>query len=213
MAVTIKHDYLDAADVAVSLLADPAVAAGWGQPSALEKFSVGGLAAHLSRQITRVVDVLEGPAPAGPPVAAIDHYGQSAWVSADLDSDINVGIRTRSEQDAEAGALAVLSGTADAVAELRRRLPAEPADRLVRPPWMGWALTLDDFLLTRMLEISVHCDDLAVSVGVASPPLPAAVTGPVLELLHRLAVRRHGATAVLRALSRAERAPATIAAI
>lgn len=30
---------------------------------------------------------------------------------------------------------------------------------------------------------------------------------------HRLAVRRHGPLAVLRALSRAERAPATIAAI
>jgi hypothetical protein len=33
------------------------------------------------------------------------------------------------------------------------------------------------------------------------------------DLLSRLAVRRHGPTAVLRALSRAERAPATIAAI
>ncbi len=35
---------------------------------------------------------------------------------------------------------------------------------------------------------------------------------PVLGLLTRLAVRRHGPTAVLRALCRSERAPATIAA-
>ena len=35
----------------------------------------------------------------------------------------------------------------------------------------------------------------------------------VLALLTRLAARRHGPAAVLRALSRAERAPATIAAI
>lgn len=107
----------------------------------------------------------------------------------------------------------MVTGVTEALAELRRRLPTEPADRLVRAPWMTWSLTLDDFLLTRMLEISVHCDDLAVSVGVPTPPLPAAVTQPVLDLLCRLAVRRHGSTAVLRALSRAERAPATIAAI
>jgi len=35
----------------------------------------------------------------------------------------------------------------------------------------------------------------------------------VLDLLCRLAVHRHGAVAVLRALSRAERAPASIAAL
>jgi hypothetical protein len=34
----------------------------------------------------------------------------------------------------------------------------------------------------------------------------------VIDLLARLAVRRHGPTAVLRALSRAERAPGTISA-
>jgi hypothetical protein len=35
----------------------------------------------------------------------------------------------------------------------------------------------------------------------------------VVDLLSRLSVQRHGAVAVLRALSRAERAPSTIAAI
>ncbi|MBX6748384.1 MAG: maleylpyruvate isomerase N-terminal domain-containing protein [Micromonosporaceae bacterium] len=213
MAVTARDDFLSAADVAVSLLGDPAVAARWGEPSALAKLSVGGLAAHLARQVTRVVDVLDAPVPAGPAIPVIDHYRQATWVGADLDSEANVGIRDRSEQEAEAGASAVLTGTTEALAELRRRLPAEPADRLVGVPWMGWALTLDDFLLTRMLEITVHGDDLAVSVGVATPPLPASVTEPVLDLLCRLAVHRHGVIAVLRALSRAERAPATIAAL
>lgn len=213
VVVPIRNDYLDAAEVAVALLADPAVATAWNQPSALAKLSVGGLAAHLARQITRVPDVLDAPAPAEPLVAAIDHYGRSDWVGADLDSEANTDIRDRSEQEAEAGASAVLARTTEAVAQLRRRLPTEPEDRLVRAPWMGWSLTLDDFLLTRMLEIAVHCDDLAVSVGVAAPPLPAAALDPVLDLLCRLAVRRHGPTAVLRALSRAERAPATIAAI
>jgi hypothetical protein len=44
-------------------------------------------------------------------------------------------------------------------------------------------------------------------VGVEAPALPDEVLGPVLGLLTRLAVRRHGQSAVLSALSRAERAP------
>jgi len=83
----------------------------------------------------------------------------------------------------------------------------------VHVPWGPWALSLDDFLTTRLLEIAVHCDDLAVSVGVPTPPLDPPALDPVLALLTRLAVRRHGQAAVLRAFSRAERAPATIAAI
>ena len=76
-----------------------------------------------------------------------------------------------------------------------------------------WSLTLEDFLTTRMLEITVHCDDLVYSVGVETPPQPPEAIAAVVTLLARLAVRRHGSTAVLRALSRTERAPGTIAAI
>jgi hypothetical protein len=58
----------------------------------------------------------------------------------------------------------------------------------------------------------IHIDDLAVSVHTPPPQLPDEATDTVLVLLTRLAVRRHGTAAVLRALSRKERAPATIAA-
>ena len=80
------------------------------------------------------------------------------------------------------------------------------------PPAGPWALRLDDFLTTRMMEIAVHSDDLACSAGVPTPQLPDAVLDPVFALLSRLAARRHGAPALLRALTRAERAPATVAA-
>jgi hypothetical protein len=77
-------------------------------------------------------------------------------------------------------------------------------------PQTGWALSLDDFLVTRMVELAVHMDDLAVSVGLSVPELPGAALDPVVELLTGLAVRRHGQAALLRALTRAERAPAEI---
>src|SRR5438034_473536 len=83
-----------------------------------------------------------------------------------------------------------------AFAELCDRLPEEPADRTVAPPSGPWGLRLDDFLITRMMEIAVHSDDLAASVGIATPPLPDAVLDPVFELLAKLSVRRHGATAL-----------------
>jgi hypothetical protein len=63
------------------------------------------------------------------------------------------------------------------------------------------------------MEIAVHSDDLAVSVGVEPPPLPEAVSRVVRHLLVDLAAQRHGDTAVLRGLARAERAPASIAAL
>jgi hypothetical protein len=89
-------------------------------------------------------------------------------------------------------------------------LDATAPDRPVLIPWQGWSLTRDDFLVTRMMEITVHSDDLAASVGVTAPTLPDEVLGPVLAVLTRLAVRRHGQSAVVAALSRAERAPARI---
>ncbi|MFE7358222.1 hypothetical protein ACFU8Q_35190 [Streptomyces sp. NPDC057543] len=81
-------------------------------------------------------------------------------------------------------------------------------------PQTGWALRPDDFLVTRMLELgAVHMDDLAVSVGVTTQDLPDAAFDPVLVLLARLAAGRHGQAALLRALTRTERASAAINAI
>jgi len=76
-----------------------------------------------------------------------------------------------------------------------------------------WCLSLDDFLTSRLLELLIHVDDLALSIGVTPPAMPASAIDLVLELLMGLAVQRHGTTAVLRALSRRERAPQSIAAI
>jgi hypothetical protein len=82
----------------------------------------------------------------------------------------------------------------------------------VQMPWWAWSLSFEDFLVTRMMEIVVHSDDLAVSVDVEPPELPGSVLEPVLSLLVGVATLRHGQAAVVRALSRAERAPASIAA-
>ena len=206
------ENYLSAAEIAVGLLSDPAVASAWERPSALERLTVGGLAAHLSQQIVFVPQVLASPVD-GAPITLLEHYSRVKWRGADLDQETNVGIREGSEALAEHGPGEVAGHAAAAVTVLRQALPAEPPGRAVFLSYAGWALTLGDYLVTRMMEISVHADDLAVSVGLPTPQFPPGVTEPVIDLLSRLAVQRHGGTAVIRALSRAERAPATIAAI
>jgi hypothetical protein len=209
----LREAYLRAGESAVELLGDPAVDAAWPRASALTGLSIGGLAAHLAGQIIFVVRTLDDPIRPAEHVGLLDHYSRVRWIGADLDAEANVRIREGGESEAAGGAPSVLERAAESLRALRERLPAEPADRVVRPPAGPWGLSLDDFLVTRMMEIVVHSDDLAYSVGLTPPELPPSVVEPVLALLTGLAVRRHGVTALVRALTRAERAPATIAAI
>ncbi|SDI56986.1 maleylpyruvate isomerase N-terminal domain-containing protein [Nonomuraea jiangxiensis] len=208
----IRQSYLVAATSAVSLLRDPAVGSAWHKPSALTEFSVAGLAGHLAHQLVRVADVLASKEDGHAPIRLIEHYSRSPWVQAGLDHESNVSVRRGGEAAAADGAATLVEKAQRLLDQLTAALPTEPADRVVNLPWAGWSLRLDDFLLTRLVELVVHSDDLASSVGVETPELPAPVIEPVVELLARLAVHRHGPTAVIRTLSRAERAPATISA-
>ncbi|GAA2394244.1 hypothetical protein GCM10010404_59480 [Nonomuraea africana] len=207
----IRELYLTAAASAVTLLRDQAVAAAWAKPSALTEFSVAGLAGHLAQQIFRVGPTL-ATEPNGPALPLREHYARSAWVTAGLGHESNVSIRRGGEDAAAEGPDPLVTRAQADLDALAPALRAEPADRVVGLPWAQWSLTLDDFLLTRLMEIVVHSDDLAASVGIPTPDLPQDVIDPVVDLLARLAVHRHGPTAVIRALSRAERAPATISA-
>lgn len=199
--------YLVAAGSAASLLRSPSVAQRWTAPSALEGLTVGGLAAHLGAQVLNVPRVLAAALPDDTsPISLSEHYDRVPWVRADLDAEANVAIRTGSEASAAQGVDALLASVDAALDALRPQLPAIRDERAVLLPWTGWALRLDDFLLTRMMEIAVHGDDLAVSVGVDTPALPPSVFGPVLGLLTDLAVARYGQAGLLRALTRRERA-------
>jgi hypothetical protein len=84
-------------------------------------------------------------------------------------------------------------------------LSAGTARDVILIPWQGWSLRRDDFLLTRMLEIVVHADDLAISLDIPTPEFPAEVFTPVRDLLMSLAVKRHGQSAVISALTRSDR--------
>jgi hypothetical protein len=209
---SIRDLYLLAAESAVTLLADPAVTARWDEPSALAEFSVRGLAGHLSLQSLRVEQLLDAEVPPAETASVERHYSAARWIAA-IDTPDNVRVRDGGEQLAADGQDALVQRATATLDRLRELLPAQPADRLVFVPWTGWQMALDDFLFTRLLELTIHSDDLAVSVDVPTPDLPLEVYEPVLAQLTRMSVELYGPVAVLRALARRERAPETIAAI
>lgn len=209
---SLRHDFLSLAGSVPDLLRDPAVAAAWPGPSALAEFGVAGLAGHLAYQVLSIPPALAAPVPPEKTVSLLGHYERVEWIGAAPDEEISTVIRRGGERTAADGAAALAARVEAAVTELTATL-ASMENRPVRIPlWGPWSLLLDDFLTTRMMEIAVHGDDLAVSVGIATPEWAPSAVETVVDLLSRLAVRRHGPTAVLRALSRAERAPRTIAA-
>lgn len=88
-----RREFVSAARSAIGLLRDPAVTAAWDKPSALESFSVAGLAGHLAFQILVVPRVLAAAVPSEETVSLLEHYARVQWIGADLDDEINVRIR------------------------------------------------------------------------------------------------------------------------
>jgi Mycothiol maleylpyruvate isomerase N-terminal domain len=64
-----------------------------------------------------------------------------------------------------------LKATADTLAQRLRDARPEVAVPLASIPGAG--VRLDDFLRTRFIEITVHADDIASSVGLRSPDFPS----------------------------------------
>jgi hypothetical protein len=201
-----------AARIAADLVLGPEVTRHWAAESACAGMSVGGLACHLGSQTDLVVRLLRaGPADLTP-IPLAEHYARAAWVHTGPDDEANVGIREGSDAQAAAGPDALATLLEGRLAELPEVLDGVDPGVAVLIPWQGWALTARDFLVTRSMETVVHSDDLAASVRVPTPDFPDSVVGPVLDLLTGLALRRHGATALVRTLARPQRAPATVAA-
>jgi hypothetical protein len=208
-----RTQYLHAARTALALLEHDAVAAAWDAPSALDGFTTGGLAAHLAQQITSVAAALDTDLAGKATVALLDHYDRAAWLAADIDNEVNTAIRAGSEHRADAGPDTVLADARAALARLDTVLPGmDAAAPLTNAHW-AYAMRLDDLLRTRIMEFVVHADDLAVSAGIDTPVFDEDAFDTAVWILTRLAARRHGQAALVRALARTERAPDAISGL
>ncbi len=207
-AVTeIQAIFLDAVASTGPLLGEPALVKQFDGPSALAEFSVRGLTGHLLRAVTSVEGYLDRPEPdrAGTEaVSAAEYYATVIGDESDINSDVQRAVRQRGLEAAPDDPQEFPAVWAAAAERLSGRLATEPPDRLMQV-YGDLVLTLDDYLVTRLVELVVHGDDLAASLGVPPPQLNAAATGLVSGTLVEVARIRHGDIAVVRALARRER--------
>jgi hypothetical protein len=212
VALSIAETVLETAAVARDLALSDAVAARWTDESACAGMTTGGLAHHLTAQLGTTVDLLSRDPADGEPISLREHYRRAAWANSGLDAEVNVSIREGSDEAATGGPGAVTERTHAWLADLPAVLGAVQDDTVVLIPWQGWSLTAHDLVVTRLMEMVVHGDDLAASVDVPTPQFPDEAVRLALDLLAQVAVDRHGQAAVVRALSRPQRAPDHVSA-
>lgn len=191
------------ADIAAQLIRSDNVRKRWAEPSALEGYSVSGLAGHLARAVFTVETYLDSSGTTEPVSPA--EYFVSAL--ADLDPVTSVehrAVRERATTDAGASSSELADRMSDTLASLRLRLRSVAQGATVAV-FGAKTMTVDDYLATRVVELVVHMDDLAASVGVAATALPDHVMPQVIDVLSRIAAGRHGDREVMRAFARRER--------
>jgi hypothetical protein len=208
--MSVRGAFLDSATATRHLLAHPAVATRWDAPSSLPEMSVAALAGHLGRSVIATDAYLEAPAPDGLD-GLVDAAGYlvsfpeiSGPEGPDLNSDFHRAIRSRAAEEAGGGPEVLVARWDAAASRLAGRLALEPPTRTVEVIG-GRALLLDEYLVTRLVEMLVHADDLATSVAAPLPDYPERAWEAVIGCLVEVARRRHRDVAVVRAMTRVER--------
>ena len=206
--MSIVSEYLEVAGVVRNFLATSDVAKYWDYPSALEEWTVAGLAGHLARPVLNLSSVLAEPVPLGSPRhSAVDYYCQMPASDAEHDSPAARAIRARGVESAGTDLSDLLDRYDKALALAIDTLPSLPVECEIGTPAQGGGvrMLLRQYLITRMIEMLVHTDDLAVSVGANYPEFPSDATDDVVSTLACISARRNTPTDLLRVLTRAER--------
>jgi hypothetical protein len=195
--------FLDAARYAGDVLESPAVAAAWTRDSALPRMTVGAVAGHLYLVVRRVDQHLDEPEPIAADPAVIAPY---QWMRVerpeDLDREDHRVVRADGDHVAKRGWDSVETSYTARVDKVAARLAAHcPRNVALATGVMDFA----SYLATRVVELLVHADDLAVSVGLTPSAPPADAATVAIELLVDAARSIYGDLDVLRSLTRAER--------
>lgn len=193
----------------IHLVERPEVGEQWDAPSALERMTVGGVAAHGLTALDDILDHCERPEPATHRFLGIVEYYRAARLDkrADLDLPGHAFIIEDAQAKADEGRDEVLRRARANLDQLRWVLPAMAPDKRVylpRQPPMAGALAM--MVANRTVELAVHSDDVAVSVGLPSPPLDPAAGSMIFTVLISIARKMNGDIELMRALARAERA-------
>ncbi|MGW0282021.1 sterol carrier family protein [Streptomyces sp. NPDC003236] len=159
-----------------------------GLPTRLGSWTVRELVAHIAMAVTAVQRSLELPAPPKQDVPVAEWPFATAAASTAID-EFTRGLATE-RPDLDAYLSEVDAG-------LRALLDAHPGSRLMRTN--AGALPLDDYLVTRAVELVVHTDDLNAAVlGIEVPYDRQALAAATRLLADALAVKAPGAATEVR---------------
>lgn len=200
----IRAAFVDTSIRARDLLAAPETIARWDGPSALDHMTVGALAGHLARAILLPDSYLTQAEPPADDLLTAAQYFVATGLTPDVGDALNTEIRDRGAAEAAAGPSALLDRVDRAIAGYQTSLAAQRPDRRVASLG-GRAILLDEYLVTRLVELAVHVDDLAVSCGRPTPELSPTAYACAIGCMLQIARDRHGDSAVVRAFARRER--------
>lgn len=155
-------------------------AAAWDLPTACDPWTVRELLGHVAVTISWLPGMLREPAPVNATVDARGYYRPDPRFSPEANTRrIELG-REFAAQAGESGA-EVLNMFEFEWRRAANLCAAEPRERVVRTRH-GDAMLLNDFLVTRVVEVAVHGLDLAAAVH-SAPWLTAPAADQLTVLL------------------------------
>ncbi|MFF7970349.1 sterol carrier family protein [Streptomyces sp. NPDC007905] len=157
-------------------------------PTRLGSWTVRELVAHIGMAITAVQRALAVPAPPKPTVTLVEWAFSTATRAADID-DFTLGLA--------AGHPDLDAYLADIEQSLHALLDEHPGNRLLDTS--AGSMPLDDYLVTRTVELVVHTDDLNAAVpGLQVPYDRQALAAATRLLADALAVKAPGGSTEVR---------------
>jgi len=143
----------------------------WDRPTPCEPWTVRDLVGHLTVVISWLPAMLTDSAPARAEVSAAGYYSPDERFSPETDQ-ARIAL-ARSKATAHAAPSGLVEEFAATWRLAHSLCAAEPAPRVVRTRH-GDAMLLADFLLTRLVELTLHGLDLATALSRAPWPTPRA---------------------------------------
>ena len=211
----VTKGFREAAEAFGEIVSRPEVGKAWEQPSALEGYSVGAIVTHLNAALGWLGPLLDAPAQPNlrpSPRGELLQFLHGLKVDPDgaRGHPVHEVIRDRAERAAGHGWESNRDRFLGLVERLTARLEGETGDRLLDlRPTVPIVVRLGDWLPTRVVELVVHGDDLATSVGIDAT-LPERAATVAIDVMLAIARAVHGDVAVIRALARRERADTAV---
>ncbi|MEJ7585684.1 MAG: maleylpyruvate isomerase family mycothiol-dependent enzyme [Acidimicrobiales bacterium] len=164
----------------------------WDRPG-LGEWTVKELAAHTTRALTTIEQYLAA-APAEVVLSGPVAYFRAAMAI----PDVHTGVAERGRREATSLGDDPVAAIGESAERVRALVDATPGDTVCGSAVGG--IALDDYLATRVVELTVHTTDLVAALGLDEQvPVPAAAV--TLAILAGLAATRPDRTSVLRALT------------